>query len=176
MDTRLSVATLPEAVRFGKHELRRGVYSDLVIGEAFKRLLNVGVVFGFGTWFVAQAFVESPPANWVFFVTGAVIGAAAASLAPMTVRLAIERPSSHSTADIQGILAYLIKDGYEPIEISDKHCKLERESGIREFGLGPVSLLAASTSVMLVAKEGYVTIAAPCMLLPKLADLVETAQ
>jgi len=144
------------------------------LGEATRTALEIGVWFGFAMWFVFELVFEGSSPIWPYVAGGACYGMAlAATSAPRSLRVVVDRPSSDPTGLVAHLQRMLRADGYEPIEIAEKYCKLDRELNARGIALGPVNVARMTSYVLLAIGESTVTIARPCDVVAALATIPE---
>jgi hypothetical protein len=153
---------------FGKQALGEN-YRDLVNGEVFKATLEIGIPLGFFLWFVFQVLLGSAPplGMWRLAVFA---GGRWRFMAPHHNQSVGEAANNGPAARMHEIHRTLQTEGYEPVEISDKHCKMDIEFGPHELAVGPVSIRHDTTYIMLVLDREGITIAGPCGAIPRFVD------
>jgi hypothetical protein len=166
-----------ESVSFGRQHAGEDGYAAMLLVEVMQITVNVGVPFGFGMWlfwtFVAEVFPEFSGAPAVFFVImGAFFGLAmAVTFAPGSLRVVMRGETADPDALISRVREALEKKGYEPVELSDRLCKLDKAVGLSGFSFGPLSLSPSNMAVTLVPHDRVVTLAGSAEILSTIVNL-----
>ena len=161
-----------ESISFGRQHASEDGYVSALSGEILQLTVNMGVPYGFIMWLAAKTFfAEFDPPIILFIAGGAAFGLLMAiTVAPGNVRVVVTRETADPQALVAKVRRQLERKGYEPLELSDRLCKLDRGVGVSSLSLGPISLSPMTTFVTLVTEPETVTFAGPAEILSKIID------
>ena len=162
-----------KSVKFGRQHTGEDPYAFVVTAQIVQFALNMGVFFGVLGWLVGETLVPELAATATqYVVVSAGVGLVTGiGLAPGAVRVVVRRAAVDPHAVISAVRKTLERRGYEPVEVTDRLCKLDRNVGMNALSAGPLSLTPYTTYVVLAADSNVVTIAGPCEILPGIVDL-----
>ena len=165
-------ASPKELRRFGRQHAGEGGYRSALGNEIYRLTISLGLPYGFLMWLLFNtAYPDFNPSVWIFAIGGGLFGLGmAVTSAPGTLRLIIKRETTDPHALVSEVRSVLERKGYEPVEISDRHCKMDPHVSNTPLSLGPITLTPPVGAVTLVTDEGEVTFAGPCEILSKIVD------
>ena len=162
-----------KSVKFGRQHTGEDPYAFVVTAQIVQFALNMGVFFGVLGWLVGETLSARVGGYRHSVRRGECRGrpGTGIGLAPGAVRVVVRRAAVDPHAVISAVRKTLERRGYEPVEVTDRLCKLDRNVGMNALSAGPLSLTPYTTYVVLAADSNVVTIAGPCEILPGIVDL-----
>jgi hypothetical protein len=160
-------------VAFGKRHAAD--YRHELFAVGIQVMVEGGFVLGLGLWLLSALVKRFDPSLTLPLAGYVALGAASGLLlsvmfTPSLIRVVVVRRTPQPERELRMTRQALIEQGYEPIEISATHFKMDKNVGRHDLAAGPFSVKTDSWLVSVFAERGQITLAGPAGTLALLRD------